>query len=290
MLLAGTSSAAAEKRIAIGLYAPTVPFGSPGQRLATVTGLAKHLSAAAPGARVTGRVFARAADLVTAIRQGSVQFAVIDAPYAAAAGLPYRILAAAQRRGRAKAPWVVVAGSGIKTLADLAKKRLVVPRIGAKRDAFATGALLEGEVRPSYFKGISAAPDPLAAITMVKLGRAEAALVPGATVVSGGLSRVMTLRSVGHPMFVVARGVDPTITRAFAERIRSYRGSTFSGFTAPSAGGYRQLRASIGIRHRRGPMAIPSPSRPVLGGLLGKRSFPMPVVGVRKLLESAAKP
>lgn len=277
------SVARAQERITIGLYAPTVPFDSLGQRLEMITGLAKHLSSVARGKQVTGRVFARAGALAAAIRKGTVQMAVVDAPYAAARGLPYRILGASLRRGRATGAWVMVASAKVRSLADLRGKAVVVPRIGSNRQRFVTNVLLEGEVGPGYFKAINVAPDPQSAVTMVKLGRAAAAFVPAATGASG-LRRVVALRAVGFPMLVAARGFDLALAQALARRARSYRGAGFSGFAAASAGGYASLRGSFGGARKRGPMARPAPSRLVLGGVLGQRVFPMPVRDLRSLV------
>src|SRR6185503_19122163 len=85
LVIALGGSASAE---VIGVYAPSAPFDGPVARLEFVSKLA---SLVGPG--WSGRAFAKAGDLAAAIKRGEVKFAVLDAPYVAAIGVPYQILA-----------------------------------------------------------------------------------------------------------------------------------------------------------------------------------------------------
>lgn len=279
--------AAAADTITIGLYAPTAPFDGTGDRVSFVNALADHLGAEAGGDRVTGKVYSSATAFASAIKKREIQFAVIDAPYAAALGLPYKILAAATRDGSATVAWQLVGGAGVDSLADLRGKKVVVPTTGAKENAFVTNVLLDGEVDAGYFGKILEAVDARSALTMVSVGKADAAFVPAAADVPSGLSRVLTLGQVGWPMFVALPGADDARAKAFATRIKTYGGgTTFAGFTGADAGRYRSLASSFGRATKRGPMAVPPPARLTVRDILDGRTFTIPLSNVLELVEA----
>lgn len=284
-------AAAQSETITIGLFAPTAPFEGTGDRVSFVNGLADHLSGEAGGKKVIGKVFSSASAFSSAVKKGDIQFAVIDAPYAAAIGLPYKILASAVRDGSSTAPWQLVAGSGISKLSDLKGKKVVVPSIGAKENAFVTNALLGGEVDASYFSKIIEAADARSAMTQVSNGKADAALVPGGVDLPSGVSRVMTLSSVGWPMFVALPGADDSLVRSFSSKAKSYSSSgAFSGFGGAEAGRYKSLAGSFGRGSKKGPMAVPPPARLTVRDLLEGRSFTIPLSDVLSLVEAPAAP
>ncbi len=262
--------------IVVGLYSPSAPFAGPAERLQYISTLAAHLQPAAGGGRVVGRVYARAGDFAAAIRKGDVTFAVVDAPYAAARGLPWTPLAAATVGGRATGAWIVVAPPSIKGIADLRGKVVSLPRTGAGETAFLTNALLEGEVGDGFFARIAPAPDSFAAATMVKLGQAAAAVVPTGVAVPAGLRQLVSLRRVGWPMLVALPGADRALAAAIATRARSFTGPTLEGMTAPDQGEYKALVASLGKRSRKPIMATPKPPRFGVKGLLEGRAAALP--------------
>ncbi len=281
----GATPAAAQKRVTIGLYAPTAPFIGPSQRLEYVTRLAEHLSKAAPGYRVVGRVFASGGAFVSAVNRGDVQFAVLDAPYAAARGLPYKVLAAVSRNGASSGAWMLVAKSGVRSLADLKGQSIALPRVGARARAFLANVLFEGEIPVSYFGKLTRAPDAHSAVTLVGLGRVRAAVVPSGVSLSRGVRRLVSLRKVGWPMFIALRNADTALATRFRSRVRGFSGgSVFSGFVSASAADYRGLRSSFARRKRRGPMAIVKPSRLAVSGLVRGRKFEIRVVDIAGLV------
>ena len=269
----GTASAQDEGRITIGLYAPTTPLGGPSERLQFISALASHLSSAT-GKQVSGRVYSSAGAFSGAVKKGNIQFAVVDAPYAAARRLPYKILAAAVRNGSSTASWQLVAASGVSNLSDLDKKQVAVPRVGAKEPSFVANVLLGGEVEPKYFAKITTAPNPNAAATMVSVGRVTAAFVPEGTKLPGGVSRVFGLGSVGLPMFVALKGTDDTMASEFGGAVKGFSGrGVISGFGGAGAGEYRELRGRFGKSKRPGVMSTPKPARLAVRGILGERKF-----------------
>lgn len=286
MVLGAGSAAAQEGSITVGLYAPTTPIGGPSQRLELINGLAAHLSSVT-GKKVNGRAYNSAGAFSNAIKRGAIQFAVVDAPYAAARRQSYKILAAAVRNGRSTASWQLVASGGVTTLADLEKKSVAVPHVGAKVPAFVTNVLLEGEVDAKYFRKIDTAPNPNAAAAKVSLGRVDAALVPEGTSLPSGVSRVLTLRSVGLPMFVAVKdkSADEQTISAFGRAVSSYKGSgAISGFGAAGGGNYRALRARFSKTKRQGIMSVPKPARLAVKGILENRSFVVEPSDIRSVM------
>jgi len=267
LVIGASATARAQKQVTIGLYAPTAPFRGPSERLEYISNLAAHLDGAAPGQKVVGRVFARASAFAAAVKNGDIQFAVVDAPYAAARGLPYQVLAAATRDGDAAVPWMMVASGRVRGIGDLWGKVVAMPRIGARDRAFLAHSLLQGEVEASFFAKVSFAPDSYSALTLVSVGRAQAAFVPSGVPLPPGTTRVFDLRSVGWPMFVALPKASKRLTTAFRDRLNGFSGQVLTGFTRPEAGNYPALRASFTKRRRRGPMAMPRESRLALKGL-----------------------
>ena len=287
-LLVAPGRAAAQGSVTVGLFAPTAPFEGSGDRVSFVNAVADHLGGAAGGARVTGKVFSSAGAFAAAVKKGEIQFAIVDAPYAAANGLPYKILAAAVRGGGASAPWQLVVKGSVTSIRDLRGAKVAVPSTGAREQAFVTNALLGGEVDPGYFAAITEAPDARSAVTMVSVGKVDAAFVPAGIEPPGGTRRLVSLGNVGWPMFVALPAADAERTAAFAARIKSFGGSGgFSGFGG-DVGSYRNLAGSFGKASKKGPMALPPPARLSVRELLDGRTFAVPVSDVLDLVEAPA--
>jgi hypothetical protein len=287
-LLVATSAPlhAEPQRIYIGLYAPTAPFSGPTERLDFVTRLAEHLST--DQVQVTGRVFTQTAALVAATKRGEIHLAVLDAPYAAARGLPYRILAAAVRNGSSASAWQLVTTGSLQRLGQLRGKTVTLPRIGAGDAAFLTYTLLESEVEPSFFGKIQPAPDSLSAATMAAVGRADAAFVPAGIPLPGNLRVVASLRPIGWPMLCALPNLDPAVAEELGKRARSFRhGGPFSGFGPAEAGNYRSLR----FRRvpRKGLMAVPKPARLAVRSILAGREFRIPETDVKLLMQHSTQ-
>jgi hypothetical protein len=291
ILIAPRLAWAQSSTITIGLYAPTAPFESTGDRVSFINALADHLEKEAGGAKVTGKVYSSASSFASAAKKGDIQFAVVDAPYAAAIGLPWKILGSAVRDGSSTAAWQVVGGDNVSKLADLKGRRVVVPATGAKESAFVTNVLLDGEVEGSYFTKIVEAADARAAVTMVSVGKADAAFVPAGVDLPSGVHSVKSLGEVGWPMFVALPAADEARTKAFGARVKSFSGSgAFGGFAGGDAGRYRGLAGSFGRGTKKGPMAVPPPARLTVRDILEGRAFSIPLSNVLDLVEAPGKP
>jgi hypothetical protein len=284
-------SVAAADDITIGLFAPTAPFEGSGDRVSFVNAVAEHLSSAANGEKVIGKVYASAGAFASAAKKGEIQFAIVDAPYAAANGLPYTILAAATRGGNGSASWQLIAKTSVGSIRDLRGAKVAIPSTGAKAQAFVTNALLGGEVDTSYFASITEAADTRSALTMITVGKVDAAFVPTGVDPPGGTKRLLSLGNVGWPMFVSLPAADSKMSAAFASRIKSFGGgSGFSGFGDSGGGNYRALAGSFGKSTKKGPMALPPPARLSVKELLTGRNFTVPASNVLELVEAPAAP
>ncbi len=285
--LSGSAARAQEsKKLSIGLYAPSAPFEGPEARLGFVTQLAEHMQAKT-GRQVVGRVFSRAGDLTAAVKKGEVQFVVIDAPNAAALGLPYEVLGSAVRGNATAAAWELVGGDAVRDVRDLRGKTVVVPTASGRETPFLLNAMLEGEVAPGFFAKVTSAPDALSAAAAVGVGRADAAVVPGGLTLPAGVHRVLTLREVTWPMFAVAPGVDDGTKRAFAGALGSFRSSgAFTRFETAGSADYASFARSFAAGQRRGPMAVPAPARLEVKGVLAGRSFAIDESDLSGLVEA----
>jgi hypothetical protein len=285
-LCVAPSTAVAED-ITVGLFAPTAPFEGSGDRVSFINAVAEHLAGAADGAKVTGKVYSSASAFAAAAKKGEIQFAIVDAPYAAANGLPYAVLASAIRGGSSSAPWQLIAKSSIDNVRGLQGVKVAVPATGAKEQAFVTNALLGGEVDASYFAGIVEAADARSAVTMITVGKVDAAFVPAGVDAPSGTRRLLTVSSVGWPMFVALPAADAKRVAAFTSRIKTFPGAGgFGGFGDAGAGGYRSLAGSFGKSTKRGPMALPPPARLSVRELIAGRSFAVPLSEVLDLGEA----
>ena len=255
--------------IVIGLYAPSAPFTGPAQRLEFVRALADHVSAQT-GRRVVGRVFAAGSSLSAAIKGGEVQFAVIDAPYGAAIGLPYDILGAAVRGDSRSRP-----GAWCRLRRALARpisraRRSPCPAVGARDGLFVANGLLEGEVDPSFFGKIATAPDAQSAVTMVGVGRAQAASFPVGIDLPAGVRLAGHLNAIGWPMFVAAPGVDRATADSVGRAVRGFRAAARSPASPPATPGATARSTSGASRKAR--MAVPPPARLNVRDILEGRS------------------
>lgn len=279
-------AAAAEDTITVGIYAPSAPFDGPVQRLDYVSGLATHIAERVGAKRGVGRAYASATDFAAAVRRGDIQYAVIDAPYSAARGNPYKILATATRSGDAVTDWMLVTTGSAGSVRDLKGKVIALPKIGAKNTQFLTNVLLDGEIESGFFKDLVFAPDALSAVTSVKLGRADAAFVPAGVDLPSGVRRVFTVRGLPWPVLVALPGSDAGSHAAVASAAASYSGPVFSGFSAGEHGS-KTLARRFSVQKKRGPMAVPTPRLNVTA-LFEARTFAIERPDVAELVDDPA--
>lgn len=267
VVLLATSVARAD--IGVGLYTPSAPFDGPVARLEFVSALAGRL-----GTPYVGRAYAKASDFAAAVKRGDIQFAVVDAPYLAALGVPYTVLAVAQRSGATAAPWSLVTSTSAKNLLELKGKSVALPAIGAREEAFLTQVLFEGELGKEHFGKVILAPDALSALASVANGRADAAIIPGGpggVALPDGVHRVATLAPISWPVFVALPGASDVTNVSAA--VTGFTGpQVFERFVRVGPDELRALAARFARAERRPQLAVPS-MHWTTAGLLRGRSF-----------------
>jgi ABC-type amino acid transport substrate-binding protein len=260
----------------VGLYAPSARFAGTSARLDYVTDAAKHLGG-------TGKVYSRAGDFAAAAKKGEIDVAVVDAPYLAALGVPYTVLATAT--GGA---WQLVSRGGEKKVADLKGKKVLCPALGGREDDFVYEALLGGELQRGFFGSVDAAPDTVSALASLDLGRADAAVVPAGADLPGGVSVVATLASVPGPALVALAGTSEAVRKKVAAAAEDLaRSDVLGAFTTGGGDSLKSLAGRFTHRTRRGPMVVPG-LRVTVDELVEARALVIPRIDVKILLAKPA--
>lgn len=250
------SSARADEVIAVGIYAPSLPFTGPVARLELVSRLASEVAEAVGADRGVGRAYGKAADFAAAVRRGELHYAVLDAPYSAALGNPYPVLATGMFGGNTQLDWHLLTSGDARTVLELEGARIAVARVGARDGAFLQNVLFSGELPRSFFERATFSPDARSAVAAVELGRADAAFVP-ANVPRQGLRTLFTASPVALPVLVALPAADRSDRGAVMAAAARFTGdSALPGF-ARGDGGSRALARRFARRPKRGLMAVP---------------------------------
>jgi hypothetical protein len=242
-------------KITIGIYTPTVEFGTAQARLAYVQGLAKAIEQNT-GIKTEAQSYAS----IAALEKDKVDFAIVDGPcYAVHMG--WRLLADANIGGATTRPWALYSASGT-TMQDLKGKKLVYVQSGCSDAAFVDNAMLESEVDPTFFGARVGEKDltgALATVTSYKTAQAVFAPVGSAK----GLNKVFETGAVPNPAFVEVAGKLPTATadKVAAAVIGYGGGGAISGWTRPSRDPYAALASRLGKAQKYGILANPDPVR-----------------------------
>ena len=280
MLLA--SSARADT-VTVGMFTPSAPFGGTAARVDLTTKLA-HAIGAALGKDGIGRVYGRAGDFAGAVKKGEVHVAVVDARYAAVAGLAGgTVVAVATRGGADSASWQLVARSA-KSVLDLKGKTLLVPSMGGREGEFVRNAMYGGELAKDFFAKVDVAPDTASALASLALGKADAAIVPSGVDAPGGTQVIATLPSVPDPV-VVVYGLDDAARGKVAAALAGFQGGggAIDGFRASGGDVVRGLAHRMTVADKHGPMAVPD-VHIGLGDLVAGRAFSIPRADVKQFV------
>lgn len=248
---------AADKPVTIAIYAPNAPFDSGTDRFAFINRLAQQVTSAA-GVPATGKAFARAADLETAIKNKQVDFAVIDGVYLAERGVPYPVLATATTGGDTAPRWALFSGTAAK-IEELQGKKLSLASSGGRDTDFVSNALFDGEVQVGkFFAAQSKAPDIASAVAAVSLKKADAVFAPEAQ--GKGLHKLFDVRDrVPNAAFCEVGSLSSDIVNKVKTAVLSHgaAGTGIDGWKPSSAEPYRALAARMGARVRRPVMVEP---------------------------------
>lgn len=243
-------------QIRIGIYAPSVDFGTAQARLAYVQGLAKAIEQNT-GIKTTAQPYAT----ITALKKDDPDFAIVDAA-CYATNLGWKLVANAQIGGSTTRTWGLFA-AGADSMQALRGKKLAYMAIGCKDTEFIDNAMLDSELVPGFFGarvGEKELAGAIAAVTSYKTAQAVFAPVSS---VKGGMNKLFDTGNVPNPAFVqlntnLPAGVDAKVAAA----VRGYGGGgAISGWSGADRGPYSSLAGSMQQVRKAGVFAAPEVGR-----------------------------
>lgn len=258
LLGAGASAYAqpAPTKIRIGIYAPSVEFGTAQARLAYVQGLAKAIEQTT-GTKTEAQSYAS----LTALKSDAVDYAIIDGPCYAVNLTAWKLVADANIGGATSRTWALYSSAG-DTMQALKGKRLAFVATGCNDGAFIDNAMLESELDPQFFAARIGEKDLTGAIAAVSSYKAaQAVFAPSGT--ASGLTKLFDTISVPNPAFVVVGAkLAPAVTEKVAAAVIGYGGAgPIAGWTSPTREPYISL-ANRMMRSVKIPLlATPEPVR-----------------------------
>jgi hypothetical protein len=257
LVMTGVASAQAPAKIEIGIYAPSVEFGTAQARLAYVQGLAKAIEQNT-GIKTEAVPYASLA----ALKKGAPDFAIVDGPcYAANQGLG-QLIANANIGGTSR-PYALFSNAG-DTMQSLKGKKLAYVAAGCNDTGFIDNAMLESEVDPSFFGARVGEKDLTgAAASVASYKTAQAVFAPTSSPSVKGLTKVFDTGNVPNPAFVEIGNKLPAGTSAkVAAAVTGYGGSgAISGWTKPTKDPYNSLQGRLSPVRKQGVFAQPEPGR-----------------------------
>ena len=248
-----TAAYAQPSKIRIGIYAPSVEFGTAQQRLAYVQGLAKAIEQST-GIKTEAQSYGSIAAL-----KSDTDFAIVDGP-CYAVNLGWKLLANANIGGTTRT-WALYSSAG-DSMTQLRGKKLAFVATGCNDTGFVDNAMLESEVDPQFFGARVGEKDLTGAIADVQSYKtAQAVFAP--TTSAKGLTKVFDTSAVPNPAFVEISGKVPaSIVERVAASVIGYGGAgAISGWTKPSREIYTALAARMGKVVKAGVLATADPVR-----------------------------
>jgi hypothetical protein len=240
-------------KLVVGIYAPSVEFGTAQARLAYVQGLAKAIEQAT-GIKTEAQSYATLA----ALKKEAVDYAIVEGQ-CVAVNQGWKLLAIANVGGGTSRAWALFSGSA-DSIQALNGKKLAFVQTGCSDPAFIDNAMLESEVDATFFDRRVGEKDLTGAIADVASYKtADAVFAP---VEAGkGLKKVFETGSVPNPGFVQ---VSSKVPQAVADKVASVVGSygaqgAIAGWSRPSD--YRALAARLVHVSKSGVFATPEPVR-----------------------------
>ena len=247
--------AAAATSSTIGIYAPTVEFGTAQARLAYLQGLAKAIE------QNTGiKTEAQSYATIGALKKDNVDYAIIDgACYAG--NLGWMLLANANIGGSTTRTWALYSSTG-DTIAAVKGKKLAFVAAGCNDNGFIDNAMFESEVDPTLLRFArrregSHRGDRLGGFVQ---DRTSGVRTDGA---AKGLTKVYEASSVPNPAFVEMNSKLPqSVTEKVATAVVGYGGSgAITGWAKPAKEPYQALAGRLAPVKKAGQFAQPEPGR-----------------------------
>ncbi len=250
-----SSAHADPDKLVVGIYAPTVEFGTAGARLEYVQRLAKAIETAT-GLKTTAQAYASLA----ALKKDNVDFAIVEGQ-CIATNASWKVLANANVGGGTSRPWALFSGSA-ESMQALNGKKLAFVQTGCNDPGFIDNAMLESEVDATFFDRRVGEKDLTGAVADVASYKtADAVFAP---IDAGkGLKKVFDTGSVPNPGFVQ---VSAKVPQAVADKVGSVvvgygAQGAIAGWSKPSADPFRALAARLVHVSKVGVFATPEPVR-----------------------------
>jgi hypothetical protein len=257
-IVLGSASAQAQPapdKITVGIYAPSVEFGTSQARLAYVQGLAKAIEQNT-GIKTEAQSYAN----VAALKKDNVDFAIIDGQ-CYATNLTGKLLANANIGGGTTRAWALYSSAG-DTMQALKGKKLAFVATGCNDAGFVDNAMLESEVDATFFSARAGEKDLTGAVADVtSLKTAQAVFAPAGSV--KGLTKVFDTGAVPNPAFVELSSKLPAeVSDKVAAAVVGFGGAgAIAGWAKPAREPYAQLAARLAKSTKTGIFATPDPVR-----------------------------
>jgi hypothetical protein len=251
----GESQPATPTKLTIGIFAPSVEFGTAQQRLTYVQSLAKAIETNT-GIKTEAQSFAS----LSALKSGNVDYAIVDGQ-CYATNLSWKLLANAEVGGGTTRSWGLYA-SGVSDMQGLKGKKLAFVQMGCNDKAFIDNAMLESEVDDSFFSARVGKPDIAAAVAEVaSLKGAQAVFAPAGS--QKGLTKLFDTGNVPNPAFVqVNTSVGSSTTEKVQSAVTAFGGGgAISDWTSASKSPYQGLAGRMGKSSKKGVFAPPESVR-----------------------------
>lgn len=255
-LLALSATAAAQPaKLTIGIYAPTVEFGTAQARLAYVQSIARAVEQAT-GIKTDAQAYAT----VAALEKDKLDYAIVDGPCVATRS-GWKVLAAATVGGATTRTWALYSSAG-DSLQALRGKKLAFIAMGCNDAAFTDHAMLESEVDSAFFGARIGEKDltgALASVTSYKTAQAVFAPVGAAK----GLTKIFDGGAVPTPAFVQLSAALPgaTTDKVIAAVLGHTGGGAIGGWTKSTREPYSAFAARLLPARKAGIFATPEPTR-----------------------------
>lgn len=246
---------AAPAKMTVGIYAPTVEFGTAQQRLQYVQALAKAIEQNT-GVKTEAQSFAS----LGALKKANVDFAIVDGQ-CYATNSSWKLLANASIGGGTTRGWALYSSVGADMQA-LQGKKLAFVTTGCNDSAFVDNAMLDSEVDASFFSQRVGKPDIAAAVAEVASYKgAQAVFAPTGS--AKGLTKVFDTGAVPNPAFVQINGkIAKDIAGKVESAVTSYGGGgAIASWSGGSSSPYSSLKGRMGKSTKKGIFAGPEPVR-----------------------------
>lgn len=253
-LLVMTAVASAQPaKLRVGIYAPSVEFGTAQARLTYAQSLARAIE------RATGiKTEAQSYGSIAALKADNTDFAVIDGP-CYAVNLGWKLLANATIGGAIARTWALYSSVG-DSMQALKGKKLAYVATGCNDAGFVDNAMLESEVDAQFFGARVGEKDLTGAIADVSSYKtAQAVFAPVGE--HRGLTKLFETGAVPNPAFVALGKLPAALTDKVAAAVTSVTSGAIAGWSKPSREPFTALAARLNRFTKQGVLAPPEPVR-----------------------------